>query len=129
MVRLLQEASMIAELQSVVLVIDLPEHGLRQGDIGTVVLVHRGGEGYEVEFTTLEGTTLAVVTPLASQVRAIQPGEIAHARTLEAAQRMLGCGARFLLKLRPAGGNKGSARPPWSVGVPAGVRLSAPYNL
>jgi len=76
---------MIAELESVVLMVDLPEHGLRAGDIGTVVLTHRDGEGYELEFTTLEGKTLAVVTLLASQVRRIQPGEIAHARRLEAA--------------------------------------------
>jgi hypothetical protein len=76
---------MIAELESVVLTVDLPEHGLRQGDIGIVVLVHRGGEGYEVEFTTLEGKTLAVVTLLTGQVRTVLPGEIAHARRLEAA--------------------------------------------
>jgi len=77
---------MIAELQSIVLTVDLPEYGLKQGDIGTVVLVHRNGQGYEVEFATLEGTTLRVMTLLASQVRAIQPGEIAHARRLEAAE-------------------------------------------
>lgn len=38
---------MIAELDRVVLTADLPEHSLRAGDLGTVVLVHRGGEGYE----------------------------------------------------------------------------------
>jgi len=31
---------MIKELDQVVLKTDLPEHGLQQGDIGTVVLVH-----------------------------------------------------------------------------------------
>ena len=59
---------------------DLPEHGLVKGDIGTVVLVHQGGEGYEVEFATLTGKTVAVVTLSASQVRPIKPREIAHAR-------------------------------------------------
>ena len=35
---------------------------LEAGDVGTVVLVHQGGKGYEVEFTTLDGETVAIVT-------------------------------------------------------------------
>ena len=31
---------MIRELDNVVLTVDLPEHGLKKGDVGTVVLVH-----------------------------------------------------------------------------------------
>ena len=73
----------IKELDSVVLTIDLPEHGLRAGDIGTVVLIHREGAGYEVEFMTLEGETVAVTTLMADQVRAICRKEIAHVRPLE----------------------------------------------
>ncbi|MFM8552564.1 MAG: DUF4926 domain-containing protein [Nitrospiraceae bacterium] len=73
---------MIQELDDVILECDLPTHGLRQGDIGTVVLVHRAGEGYEVEFTTLDGETVAVVTLLSSQVRPVHKREIAHAREL-----------------------------------------------
>jgi hypothetical protein len=72
---------MIKELDSVVLAIDLPEHGLSKGDLGTVVLLH-GGAGYEVEFMTLEGETLAVVSLRADQVRSISPREIAHARVV-----------------------------------------------
>lgn len=68
------------ELELAALTKDLPEHGLVSGDIGTVVLVHRGGEGFEVEFSTLFGKTVAVVTLSASQVRPINPREIAHAR-------------------------------------------------
>jgi len=70
------------ELDAVVLADDLPEHGLRAGDLGTVVLVHRADAGYEVEFTTLGGETVAVVTLLASQVRPTGRQEIAHARLL-----------------------------------------------
>lgn len=73
---------MIQELDSVVLAIDVPEHGLAAGDIGTVVLVHQAGAGYEVEFVTLDGITIAVVSLLAEQVRPIQQGEIAHARLI-----------------------------------------------
>ena len=75
---------MIKELDSVVLTVDLPEHGLTRGDIGTVVLLH-GAEGYEVEFVALDGETLAVVSLSTNQVRAIGPREIAQARSIEAA--------------------------------------------
>ena len=75
---------MIQELDSVILTADFPEHGLRRGDIGTVVLVHRDGAGYEVEFVALDGETIGVVTLFASQVRPIGHREIAHARLVRA---------------------------------------------
>ena len=71
---------MIKELDSVVLTTDLLEHGLATDDIGTVVLVHEGGKGCTVEFMTLTGHTIAVVTLLANQIRQIAKDEIAHAR-------------------------------------------------
>jgi hypothetical protein len=73
---------MIKELESVVLTTNLPEHGLKKGDIGTVVLVHRDGKGYEVEFVTLDGETVAVISLLSSQIRPIGRREIAHARAV-----------------------------------------------
>ena len=76
---------MINELDDVILTCDLPEHGLSAGDIGTVVLVHRRAAGYEVEFTSLDGDTIAVVTLMANQVRATHSGEIAHVRAMAAA--------------------------------------------
>ena len=76
---------MIKELDSVVLTADLPEHGLARGDIGTVVLVHEGGKGCTVEFMTLAGRTIAVVTLLENQIRQIAKDEIAHARHVAAA--------------------------------------------
>lgn len=74
---------MIEELDQIVLTTDLPEHGLQTGDIGTVVLVHQGGAGYEVEFVALDGETLAVVSLSAAQVRPIAPREIARARRVK----------------------------------------------
>jgi hypothetical protein len=74
---------MIAELDRVILTEDLPEYGLQAGDIGTIVLIHGEGEGYEVEFTTLAGETLAVTSVFAAQVRPALPHEIPHARRLE----------------------------------------------
>ena len=72
---------MIQELEQVVLTVDLMEHGLREGDVGTVVLVHDAG-GYEVEFMTLDGETVAVVSLPVDRVRPIGPREIAHARAI-----------------------------------------------
>ncbi len=76
---------MLREHDSAVLMHDLSDHGLKRGDVGTVVLVHPAG-GYEVEFITLDGETVAVVSLSANQVRPIGRREIAHARHLEAAR-------------------------------------------
>ena len=45
-----------------------------------VVLVHENGVAYQVEFVTLDGETLAVVTLPAAAVRATTGREIAHVR-------------------------------------------------
>jgi hypothetical protein len=70
----------IGEHDLVVLTADIPEENLKQGDVGTVVLTHRAGAGFEVEFATLAGETLAVVTVPANAVRLVGDKEIAHVR-------------------------------------------------
>ena len=75
---------MIKELDTVVLTEDLPQHGLKAGDLGTVVLVH-DPVGYEVEFMTLDGETLAVESLYPHQVRPVSQREIAQARTIKVA--------------------------------------------
>lgn len=72
---------MIKELDNVVLTIDLPEYRLKKGNIGTVVLFH-GDTGYEVEFMTLSGETLTVVSLSKGQIRQVGSREIAQARTV-----------------------------------------------
>ncbi|HUQ74466.1 MAG TPA: DUF4926 domain-containing protein [Burkholderiales bacterium] len=76
---------MIRELDQVVLECDLPAHGLARGDVGTVVLVHGNGTGFEVEFTALDGETIAIATLSGTQVREVSHREIAHARDLAGA--------------------------------------------
>ncbi len=76
---------MINEHDCVVLTEDLAEENLKAGDIGTVVHIHQNGAGYEVEFMTLAGETVAVVTLLHKQVRSVSPRDIAHTRELTAA--------------------------------------------
>lgn len=75
---------MINEHDCVVLTDDVPDAGLEAGDIGTVVHVHKGGAGYEVEFMTLAGKTVAVVTLRPAQLRTIQPRDVARVRELAA---------------------------------------------
>ena len=71
-------------LDRFVLTEDLPDHGLKAGDLGTLVMVHvpdgtyTGPEGYTAEFTYLTGETRAVVD-LRPQVRPARKGELARA--------------------------------------------------
>jgi Domain of unknown function (DUF4926) len=77
-----KDCYMIDEMDLVVLKRDLPNERLAAGDVGTVVLVHQQGAGYEVEFTTLSGDTVAVVTLDASDVRPVEAREMVHARAV-----------------------------------------------
>lgn len=72
---------MIREHDTVVLTDDLPELGLKRGDLGTVVLLHGSG-GYEVEFMALGGETLAVVSLESRQVPPVGRREIAQVSTV-----------------------------------------------
>jgi hypothetical protein len=76
---------MIKELDTVVLSRDLPDYGLRRGDIGAVVHSYKEGEAFEVEFITGHGETLAVVTLKTKDVRLMDDKEILHVRKLAAA--------------------------------------------
>ncbi len=59
-----------------------PSIRLQAGDIGTVVHIYNGGSAYEVEFLTVDGQTLDVITVEAAQLREVRSGEILHARPL-----------------------------------------------
>jgi len=76
---------MIKEHSEAVLKSAVPAAGLEAGDVGTIVHLYRDGLAYEVELTTLEGNTAAVVTVEASQVRPVRKREITHAREMQAA--------------------------------------------
>jgi len=76
---------MIKEHDRIVLKTAIAGEGLEAGDVGTVVHAYRDGLAYEVEFTTLNGDTAAVVTVEASQVRPAHKREITHARELQPA--------------------------------------------
>jgi ATP-dependent exoDNAse (exonuclease V) alpha subunit len=71
---------MIQELDTVILVKDYPDQGLVKGDMGAVVTVHDGGKALEVEFGTLAGDTLGVLTLTADEVRPISARDVPHVR-------------------------------------------------
>ncbi len=76
------------ELDTVVLLRDLPGAGLRAGDLGAVVRVY-GPDALEVEFVTAAGRTQALRTLGAADVRAVDDDD--------------------LLAVRPARGLRGAA--------------------
>ena len=75
----------IKEFDRVILTENMETSGLKVGDIGTVVHLYDEGKGFEVEFATLLGETVAVCTLFPNQIRAIDKREIAHVRKLAAA--------------------------------------------
>ena len=72
---------MIAELKCVALTENLPVHGLAAGDVGTVVHAYKNGKDFTVEFTTFDGTTVALAKVSAAQIRPLSHNEIHHTRS------------------------------------------------
>ena len=72
------------EFDTVVLNRDLPDQGLRHGDLGAVVQVY-GAEGIEVEFVTASGRTQALVTLSVRDVRPVRDEDLLAVRTLSGA--------------------------------------------
>jgi len=70
------------ELEAVVLARDIPEHGLRRGDLGAVVHVY-DPDALEVEFVRPSGRTQATVTLREADVRAVAEGDLVAVRSLD----------------------------------------------
>lgn len=70
----------VRELACVVLLCDVSAKGLRQGDVGTVVLVR--GEGVAFAFVAESGQTVAVVTLDRAEVRPLKAAEVTLTRAL-----------------------------------------------
>ena len=67
------------ELDTVVLARDVPEYGLRSGDLGAVVGVYEP-DGLDVEFITASGRTEAVVTLTDHDVRPVGQNDLIAVR-------------------------------------------------
>ncbi len=69
------------QLDTVVLDRDVPESGLRKGDLGAVVQTYEP-DGLEVEFVTASGRTQALVTLRDSDVRPVMDEDLISVRPL-----------------------------------------------
>lgn len=69
-------------LDTVVLDRDMPEQGLRRGDLGAVVEVY-DPDALEVEFVTASGKTEALVTLSVDDVRAVEDGDLITVRPFD----------------------------------------------
>ena len=66
-------------LDTVVLNRDLPEHGLKLGDLGTIVEIYEP-DGIEVEFVTASGRTGALLTLKVSDIRHVADADLVTVR-------------------------------------------------
>ncbi len=67
------------QLEPVVLTHDVPQHGLKAGDLGAVVEVY-GVDGLEVEFVRASGETKALLTLRPADVRSLAGNDILAVR-------------------------------------------------
>jgi hypothetical protein len=67
------------ELDTVVLAHDLPESGLRAGDLGAIVHLH-APDAFEVEFVTASGKTQALLTLTAADIRPVSDDDLLAVR-------------------------------------------------
>jgi len=69
------------ELETVVLERDIPEHGLRKGDLGSIVELYEP-DGLDVEFVRASGKTQALVTLRTNAVRGIRDEDLVSVRSV-----------------------------------------------
>ena len=69
----------LRNLDVVALTEDIPAHGLKQGDLGTIVEVY-ASDALEVEFVTASGRTQALVTLPPSAVRPVGDNDLVAVR-------------------------------------------------
>ena len=72
-------------LDSVALTHDLPDEGLRRGDLGAVVEVH-AADAWEVEFVAASGRTQALLTLTSADLRHIGDQDLIAVRSLAATE-------------------------------------------
>jgi uncharacterized protein DUF4926 len=78
-------ASPFKELDTVVLMRDVPEAGLKAGDLGAVVQVY-SPEAFEIEFVTAAGGTQALLTLGAIDLRAVRDDDLLAVRPVAPAR-------------------------------------------
>lgn len=71
-------------LDTVVLTREVPDAGLRRGDLGAIVEVH-GPNAFEVEFVAASGRTQALVTLTGDDIRHVVDSDLVSVRSVEKA--------------------------------------------
>lgn len=79
-------SELLREHDVVVFTRDLPDEGIKAGDVGVVLVTHRGHAdvppGYTVEVTTVLGETVAIVDVPVDLVRPAAERDVRHARSI-----------------------------------------------
>jgi len=75
---------MFSLLDTVVLTRDVPNAGLRRGDLGAIVEVH-GPDTFEVEFVAASGRTQSLITLCLDDLRHVDDRDLISVRPLEQA--------------------------------------------
>ena len=73
---------MFKVLDTVVLTRDVPQAGLRQGDLGAIVEVY-GPNAFEIEFVAASGRTQALVTLSLDDIRHVDDQDLIAVRPLQ----------------------------------------------
>ena len=74
---------MFTKFSKVALKKDLPEFGVKSGDVGVIVEIHpgvSGQEGVTLEFFNAVGETIAVPTVKESEIETLTSNEVLHVR-------------------------------------------------
>ena len=71
---------LIQGLDIVILLKNRPNEDLVKGDVGSVVFIDEGGKAFEVEFTTLAGDPLGVLTLAEDEIRPVSARDVPHVR-------------------------------------------------
>lgn len=70
---------MLREHDIVTLMVDVPEEGLKAGDVGTIISVHGDGAEFVVEVVEPDGWTAGIAGMSPDQVRSASAEEIRRA--------------------------------------------------
>jgi len=68
------------EHETVVLMRDYHEQGLRMGDVGAIVHVYEAQSAYDVEFTRADGHPVAILTLSPEEIRHMGTEDVLHVR-------------------------------------------------
>ncbi len=79
----LDMARSLKEHETVVLLHDDDEHGLKAGDVGAIVTVYEQHDVYDVEFARADGRPIAILTLESNKIRPLGGDDLLHVRRID----------------------------------------------